>query len=54
MFAPTLWSLMTPGPARRVGLGTGLGLVISNRTVANRHGGEIEFEAPYGLQFTAK
>ena len=23
---------------------TGLGLIISNRTVADRHGGEIEFE----------
>ena len=27
-----------------VGCGTGLGLMISNRIVAGRHGGEIEFE----------
>ena len=31
-----------------VGSGTGLGLVISNRIVANRHGGEIEFESEPG------
>jgi signal transduction histidine kinase len=28
-----------------VGSGTGLGLIISNRIVADRHGGEIEFES---------
>ncbi len=31
-----------------VGSGTGLGLVISNRIVANRHGGEIEFDSKPG------
>lgn len=31
-----------------VGSGTGLGLVISNAIVANRHGGEIEFESKPG------
>jgi signal transduction histidine kinase len=31
-----------------VGSGTGLGLLISNRIVANRHGGEIEFESKPG------
>jgi signal transduction histidine kinase len=33
---------------KAVGSGTGLGLVISNRIVANRHGGEIEFESKPG------
>jgi signal transduction histidine kinase len=31
-----------------VGSGTGLGLAISNSIVANRHGGEIEFESKPG------
>jgi signal transduction histidine kinase len=31
-----------------VGAGTGLGLVISNRIVGDRHGGEIEFESHPG------
>jgi signal transduction histidine kinase len=31
-----------------VGSGTGLGLLISNRIVADRHGGEIEFESKPG------
>jgi signal transduction histidine kinase len=31
-----------------VGAGTGLGLIISNRIVADRHGGEIEFESQPG------
>jgi signal transduction histidine kinase len=31
-----------------VGAGTGLGLVISNRIVGDRHGGEIEFESKPG------
>jgi signal transduction histidine kinase len=31
-----------------VGGGTGLGLIISNRIVADRHGGEIEFESKPG------
>ncbi len=31
-----------------VGSGTGLGLIISHRIVANRHGGEIEFESKPG------
>ncbi len=31
-----------------VGSGTGLGLIISNRIVADRHGGEIEFESKAG------
>ena len=31
-----------------IGSGTGLGLIISNRIVADRHGGEIEFESRPG------
>jgi signal transduction histidine kinase len=33
---------------KSVGAGTGLGLVISNAIVANRHGGEIEFDSHPG------
>jgi signal transduction histidine kinase len=33
---------------KSVGAGTGLGLVISHRIVADRHGGEIEFESKPG------
>ena len=33
---------------KAVGSGTGLGLLISNRIVADRHGGEIEFESKEG------
>ena len=35
----------TPKP---VGAGTGLGLIISHRIIADRHGGEIEFESQPG------
>jgi signal transduction histidine kinase len=38
-------SIYTP---KSVGSGTGLGLVISNRIVANRHNGEIEFSSQPG------
>ena len=38
-----------------VGSGTGLGLLISHRIVANRHGGEIEFESKPGeTRFTVR
>jgi signal transduction histidine kinase len=33
---------------KSVGKGTGLGLIISNRIVGDRHGGEIEFESKPG------
>jgi signal transduction histidine kinase len=33
---------------KQIGAGTGLGLIISNRIVADRHGGEIEFESKPG------
>src|SRR5262249_34779410 len=33
---------------KAVGSGTGLGLLISHRIIANRHGGEIEFESKPG------
>jgi signal transduction histidine kinase len=33
---------------KSVGAGTGLGLIISNRIVGDRHGGEIEFESKPG------
>lgn len=38
-----------------VGAGTGLGLVISNRIIADRHGGEIEFKStPGDTRFTVR
>ena len=40
---------------KTVGAGTGLGLVISNRIIADRHGGEIEFESrPGRTRFTVR
>jgi signal transduction histidine kinase len=40
---------------KAVGSGTGLGLIISNRIVADRHGGEIEFESKPGeTRFTVR
>jgi signal transduction histidine kinase len=40
---------------KTVGAGTGLGLVISNRIIADRHGGEIEFEShPGKTRFTVR
>jgi signal transduction histidine kinase len=40
---------------KAVGSGTGLGLIISNRIVADRHGGEIEFESQPGrTRFTVR
>jgi len=40
---------------KSVGAGTGLGLIISNRIVGDRHGGEIEFESKPGeTRFTVR
>ncbi len=40
---------------KSVGAGTGLGLIISNRIVADRHGGEIEFDSKPGeTRFTVR
>jgi signal transduction histidine kinase len=40
---------------KSVGAGTGLGLVISNRIVGDRHGGEIEFQSQPGeTRFTVR
>jgi len=40
---------------KSVGSGTGLGLIISNRIIGNRHGGEIEFESKPGeTRFTVR
>jgi len=33
---------------KSVGKGTGLGLIISNRIIGDRHGGEIEFDSKPG------
>jgi signal transduction histidine kinase len=40
---------------KSIGKGTGLGLIISNRIVGDRHGGEIEFESEPGrTRFTVR
>lgn len=44
-----LWDQIEPFfTTKPAGTGTGLGLIISNRIVADRHGGEIEFESRPG------
>jgi signal transduction histidine kinase len=64
MAKPVIWTVDDDGPGiapeiqprifepffttKSVGSGTGLGLIISNRIVADRHGGEIEFESRPG------